>query len=63
MLSRFDTLGAKLGAFTVGQSRPLEIGLFAGFAGWVKLGGSDAIGVAAADNRAFVASGTDFHNW
>lgn len=43
------------------QSSPLEVGLFPAFAGGVKFGGADAVGIAAGDHTPLLADWTDFH--
>ena len=50
---------AYLGAWRAGgKPHPLEVGLAAAFADWVKLRRADAVGVAAADLRPFFTKWT-----
>ncbi len=56
MFARLDALGAEFKPRTVGEARPLEIRLFAGFARRIKFGGADAVGVTARDLAGFAAS-------
>ena len=56
MLIDFQTFSADTGTRAVGKAGPLEINLTTAGASRVKLGGSDAIGVAAGHSAPFVAT-------
>jgi len=60
MFACLEALGADFDPAAGGQSRPLEIGIAADFAGRVELGGADAIAVAAAHQRTLIAGWTSF---
>lgn len=55
MFASFNALGADFDAVAIRKSRPLEIGLLAGFDGRIKLGGADPIGITARHRPGFAA--------
>lgn len=61
MLAGFNALGANLFAMTVGESRPLEIGLLAALNRRIIFGGTDAVGIAADDPAGLFANDARFH--
>ena len=62
MFALLHALGADFHTGAIGKFGPLEVGLLAGNAAWIVLGGADAVRVAARAHPRFIANWTEFHN-
>jgi hypothetical protein len=58
MQSRFFAAGADFYSAAFGEGRPLEIGVFSGFSGRIKLGGTNTVGVFSSHKGRFIANET-----